>query len=99
MSLALPPNLVVDFCAILHPLLCFGTVVCVQVPGMSRAEAGALYQGGVLNSKNLLATPIDKLATALRINVPFRAKRQGCGKGGHREGWLVACASSVILFV
>lgn len=47
---------------------------------MSRAEANALYQGGILNAKNLLAASPNAVATALRINVPFRT-RAGDGKG------------------
>lgn len=47
---------------------------------MSRTEASALYQGGVLNAKNMLAASEDSLATTLRTNVPFRS-RPGDGKG------------------
>ena len=52
----------------------------VKVPGMSRAEANALYQGSVLNAKSLLSASLDVVATALRVNVPFRTSA-GDGKG------------------
>lgn len=52
---------------------------------MSRKEAGALFQEGIVNAKSLLSASSDRVATALRINVPFRsadrASRQGGGKG------------------
>ena len=52
-----------------------------QVPGISRTEASALYQSGFLNAKNLVSAPPDKLATALRMNVPFRIRRGAENKG------------------
>lgn len=50
---------------------------------MSGPEASALYQGGVLNAKNLVAATLDAVAAALRLNVPFRSRRGGVkGKQG-----------------
>lgn len=34
-----------------------------------------------MNAKNLVSAPPDKLATALRINVPFRIRREVEKKG------------------
>lgn len=52
---------------------------------MSRKEASALFQEGIVNAKSLLSASKDRVATALRINVPFRSvdrtSRQGANKG------------------
>lgn len=52
---------------------------------MSRKEASALFQEGIVNAKSLLSASSDRVATALRINVPFRSvdrnSRQEAGKG------------------
>lgn len=52
---------------------------------MSRKEASALFQEGIVNAKSLLSASKDRVATALRINVPFRhvdrTSRQGESKG------------------
>ncbi|CAM9228744.1 unnamed protein product, partial [Hapterophycus canaliculatus] len=45
----------------------------MQVPGMSRKEASALFQEGIVNAKSLISASSERVATALRINVPFRA--------------------------
>lgn len=62
-------------------LFCHLSAPVPQVPGISRTEASALYQGGFLNAKNLVSAPPDKLATALRINVPFRIRSEAENKG------------------
>lgn len=48
---------------------------------MSRAEADALYQAGVLNAKNLVGATNAVVATALRLNVPFRSRPGGGAQG------------------
>lgn len=52
---------------------------------MSRKEASALFQEGIVNAKSLLSASSDRVATALRINVPFspvdRTSRGGGAKG------------------
>ncbi|CAM9666820.1 unnamed protein product [Scytosiphon promiscuus] len=60
------------------------------VPGMSRKEASALFQDGIVNAKSLLAASSERVATALRINVPFRAAvmREG---GSDKDRGVGAC--------
>lgn len=52
---------------------------------MSRKEASALFQEGIVNAKSLLLASSDSVATALRINEPFRpvdrTSRQEGNKG------------------
>ncbi|CAN0087382.1 unnamed protein product, partial [Ectocarpus sp. 13 AM-2016] len=55
----------------------------MQVPGMSRTEASALFREGIVNAKSLLSASSDRVATALRINVPFRTATKG-GRGKDR---------------
>lgn len=59
----------------------------MQVPGMSRAEASALFQEGIVNAKSLLSASSNRVATALRINVPFRTTVDP-STGGKRKGAL-----------
>ncbi|CAM9111170.1 unnamed protein product [Pylaiella littoralis] len=64
----------------------------MQVPGMSRAEASALFQEGIVNAKSLLSAPSGRVATALRINVPFRtAVDRPKGGGERREPGVSEC--------
>lgn len=56
---------------------------------MSRKEASALFQEGIVNAKSLLSASKDRVATALRINVPFRPVDRTSGQPGNKGvmGW------------
>lgn len=82
-------------CVTSCPFLSFPCFVMSQVPGMSRKEASALFQEGIVNVKSLLSASKDRVATALRINVPFRPVDRAPGQPGSRGVMATRMGSSV----
>lgn len=62
---------------------------------MSRAEADALYQAGVLNAKNLVGATRAVVAAALRLNVPFRSRPGGGVQGAVHSLQLTGVPESI----
>lgn len=53
---------------------------------MTRKEASALFQEGIVNAKSLVSASRERVATALRINVPYQDRnRHPSGAGGAKN--------------